>query len=87
MALLLQQNPYNPELVTRIRYNRLLIFFQNDHSINLRAICFNCIGTKLGEYLLNYKNYNLELGCTIRRDSYNKSLLPQMFIIDAMLLN
>ena len=75
------------DYVKILKEKHLLIFFQTDNSINLRAICFNCIGTKLGEYLLNYKNYNLELGCTIRRDSYNKSLLPQMFIIDAMLLN
>ena len=75
------------DYVKILKEKHLLIFFQTDNSINLRAICFNCIGTKLGEYLLNYKNYNLELGCTIRRDNYNKSLLPQIVIIDAMLLN
>ena len=75
------------DYVKILKEKHLLIFFQTDNSINLRAICFNCIGTKLGEYLLNYKNYNLELGCAIRRDNYNKSLLPQMVIIDAMLLN
>ena len=75
------------DYVKILKEKHLLIFFQTDNSINLRAICFNCIGTKLGEYLLNYKNYNLELGCAIRRDNYNKSLLPQMVIMDAMLLN
>ena len=70
-----------------LKEKHLLIFFQTDNFINLKAICFNCISTKLGEYLLNYKNHNLELGCTIKRDNFNKSFQPQMVIIDAMILN
>ena len=75
------------ENVKIIKERHLLIFFQTDHSVNLRAICFNCIDTKLGEYLLNYKRYNFIFGCTIKRDNYKKSFQPQMILIDAMILN
>jgi single-stranded-DNA-specific exonuclease len=75
------------EYVKVLKEKHLLIFFQNDYSINLRAICFNCISTKLGEYLLHFKNHNFILGCTIKRDNYKKSLQPQMVIEDVMILN
>jgi len=75
------------DYVKILKEKHLLIFFQTDHSINLRAICFNCINTKLGEYLLNFKNYNYIFGCTIKKDNYKKSLQPQIVIIDAMILN
>jgi len=75
------------EYVKILKEKHLLIFFQTDHSINLRAICFNCINTKLGEYLLHFKNHNFVLGCIIKRDNYKNSLQPQMVIKDAMILN
>ena len=70
-----------------LKEKHLLIFFQTDHSINLRGICFNCISTRLGEYLLNFKNYHFIFGCTIKRDNYKESLQPQIIIKDAMILN
>ena len=40
-----------------LKEKHLLIFFQNNFLLNFKAICFNCIGTKLGEYLMDYKNH------------------------------
>ena len=65
----------------------MLIFFQNDFSENLKAICFNCIGTNLGDYLLNFTNYKFIIGCTIRKDNFSKFLTPQLVIKDAMIIN
>ena len=75
------------DYVKNLKEKHLLIFFQTDLSRNFRAICFNCIDTKLGEYLLDYKNHNFVFGCTIKKNNYNKSPQPQMVIIDAMILN
>ena len=75
------------DYVKILKEKHLLVFFKSDNSINLRAISFNCINTKLGEYLLNYKNYNFIFGCKIKRDKFNKLFQPQMIIFDAIILN
>tara|TARA_B110000196_G_scaffold242268_1_gene210793 strand:- start:726 stop:2477 length:1752 start_codon:yes stop_codon:yes gene_type:complete len=88
-------NPQPKFLINDIQFNQikilkdkhLLIFFQNDFSQKLKAICFNCIGTKLGDYLLNYKKHKLSIGCTIKKDNFNQNVMPQIIIKDAMLMN
>ena len=70
-----------------LKDKHILIFFQNDFSSNFKAICFNSIGTVLGDYLLNFKKNKLLIGCTIRRDNFNDSLKPQIVIKDAMIIN
>jgi single-stranded-DNA-specific exonuclease len=88
-------NPQPKFLINDIKFNQikilkdkhLLIFFQNDFSQKLKAICFNCIGTKLGDYLLNYKKHKLSIGCTIKKDNFNQNVMPQIVIKDAMLMN
>ena len=88
-------NPQPKFLINDIQFNQikilkdkhLLIFFQNDFSQKLKAICFNCIGTKLGDYLLNYKKHKLSIGCTIKKDNFNQNVMPQIVIKDAMLMN
>lgn len=70
-----------------LKDKHVLIFFKNDFNINLRGICFNCIDTKLGEYLLNHNNFKLELACTIKRDNFKESFEPQIIIKDAMIAN
>ena len=70
-----------------LKEKHLLLFFQNEFSIKLKAICFNCIGTILGDYLTNYKNYNISVGCTIKRDIFNNAQLPQIIIKDVMIIN
>ena len=88
-------NPEPKFLINDIQFNQikilkdkhLLFFFQNDFSQKLKAICFNCIGTKLGDYLLNYKNHKLSIGCTIKKDNFSQNVAPQIVIKDAMLIN
>ena len=70
-----------------LKDKHLLIFFQNDFSSNLRGICFNCLGTNLGDYLLNFKKHKLALGCTVKRNNFNNTSLPQIIIKDAMLID
>ena len=70
-----------------IKDKHLLIFFQNDFSNNLKAICFNCLDTSLGDYLLNFKKYKFLVGCTIKKNSFKDTLEPQIIIKDIMLIN
>ena len=70
-----------------LKEKHLLIFFQNIFFVNLKAICFNCIGTKLGEYLMNFKNHRFNIGCSIKKDNFNKFLQPQIIVKDVMLIN
>ena len=70
-----------------LKDKHLLIIFQNDFSINFKGICFNCIGTALGDYLLNFKQYKFFIACTVRKDTFATSLQPQIIIKDAMIIN
>ena len=70
-----------------LKDRHLLIFFKNDYSIRFKAICFNCIDTPLGEYIINYKRYKFAFGCCIKRDSFSENSSPQIIINDAMIIN
>ena len=70
-----------------LKEKHLLIFFQNDFSDNLKAICFNCLDTALGEYLLNFKKYKFSVGCTIKKNNFKDTVEPQIIIKDIMLIN
>ena len=70
-----------------LKNKHLLIFFYNDLTSNLKGICFNCIDTELGDYLLNYKKYKFDIGCVIKRDYFNNTLTPQILIKDVMIIN
>ena len=70
-----------------IKDKHIMIFFQNDFSTNLKGICFNCINSVLGDYLLNHKKYKFLIGCTIKRDNFSNIPLPQIIIKDAMIIN
>ena len=71
--------------LTILKDKHILIFFQNDFFSNLKAICFNCIHTLLGDYLLDYKNTKLLLACTIKKNNFDIGSPPQLIIKDAML--
>ena len=73
--------------IKTLKEKHLLIFFQNDFSDNLKGICFNCLGTNLGDYILNYKKYKFSVGCTIKKNSFKDILEPQIIIKDIMLIN
>ena len=75
------------ENVKILKEKHLLIFSRNEFSKYLKAICFNCIDTNLGDYLLNFRNCKLAIGCTIQRDNFNKVEAPQIVIKDAMIIN
>ena len=70
-----------------IKDKHIMIFFQNDFSTNLKGICFNCINSVLGDYLLNHKKYKFLIGCTIKKDNFSNIPLPQIIIKDAMIIN
>ena len=65
----------------------MLIFFKTDFGSNIRAISFNCIGTKLGENLIKNKFSDFEFGCNIKRNNFNYDLKPQIIIKDALIIN
>ena len=71
--------------LTILKNKHILIFFQNDFFSNLKAICFNCINTLLGDYLLDHKNTKLLLACTIKKNNFDIGSPPQLIIKDAML--
>ncbi len=68
-----------------IKEKHLLVFFINDFSHNIKGICFNCVGKIIGDYLLNFKNKKLLIGCTIKKDKFSENSLPQIIIKDVML--
>ena len=70
-----------------LKEKHLLIFFQNDFGSNLKAICFNCIETILGDYLLNFRQNKLSIACTIKRDNFTENSLPQILIKDAIIID
>ena len=70
-----------------IKDKHIMIFFQNDFSTNLKGICFNCINSVLGDYLLNHKKYKFLIGCTIKKDNFSNIPLPQIIVKDAMIIN
>lgn len=74
------------ENIKILKDKHILIFIKNDFSDNLKAICFNSIGTNLGDYLINFKKFKFDLGCSIQKDNFNQILLPQIIIKDAMIV-
>ena len=76
----------NIEMVKILKHKHLVVFFKNDFSLNLKAICFNCIGTILGDHLLNFRNNKLAIGCSIKRDNFNNLNSAQIIIKDAMIM-
>ena len=50
----------------------------------IKGICFNSVGTMVGDYLENYRNFNLYFGCTVTPDKFSRDNGPQLIIKDAM---
>ena len=67
-----------------IKDKHILIFFENDLGEKIKGICFNSVGTMLGDYLENYRNFNLYFGCTVTPDKFSRENGPQLIIKDAM---
>ena len=73
--------------IKKIKNKHILFFFKTDFDVKIKGICFNCIGTNLGENFINNKSANYEFGCTIVRDNFDSELKPQLIIRDAMIIN
>jgi len=70
-----------------LKDKHLLFFFSNDFSVNLRGICFNCIGSNLGDYLLNFKKHKFAIACNVKKDNFSDKVKPQIIIKDAMIID
>ena len=70
-----------------LKEKHLMFFFSSVYNKKIRAICFNCVDTKLGENLINNKSVKYEFGCTINRNYFNGEEQPQLIIEDAMIIN
>ena len=70
-----------------LKDSHILIFFQNEIGLKLKAICFNCINTNLGDHLINFINYKLIFVCTVQKDNYDQIIKPQLVIKDAIIDN
>jgi len=77
----------NIQSIKIIKEKHLILFFKNDSNLKLKGICFNCIDTQLGEYLLNFKKFKLYFSCAITTDNYSNENQPQIIIKDAMIVN
>jgi len=73
--------------VKEIKNKHLLLILKSDFNKKIKAICFNCLGTPLGENLINYKNSQFEFGCVIKRDDFQGNFEPQIIIKDAIIIN
>ena len=73
--------------INTLKNKHLLLIFHNNLGSTIKGICFNCVGTFLGDYLLSFKNYKFAIGCTIRRDNFTNSPIPQIIIQDAMIID
>tara|TARA_B100002051_G_scaffold142947_1_gene135474 strand:+ start:257 stop:2017 length:1761 start_codon:yes stop_codon:yes gene_type:complete len=67
-----------------LKNKHILIFFENDLGEKIKGICFNCVGTNLGDYIEKYRNYNFYFGCTVTPDKFSRDNRPQLIIKDAM---
>ena len=70
-----------------LKNKHLMLFFKNDYGEVIKAICFNCIGTELGENLMVNKLSNFEFVCIIKRDNFTNSIMPQLIIRDLIIIN
>ena len=67
-----------------LKHKHILIFFENDLGDKIKGICFNCLGTILGDYIEKYRSYNFYFGCTVTPDKFSRDNRPQLIIKDAM---
>jgi len=75
------------EYFKTLKDKHLMIFFKNNYGELIRAICFNCIGTEMGENLMINKSSNFKFVCIIKRDNFNNSFMPQLIIRDVIIVD
>ena len=80
-------NDLKIESIKILKEKHILIFLINEFGSNIKAICFNCINTILGDYLINFNKFKFALGCTIIRDEFSNNEQPQLIVKDIMIID
>ena len=62
------------------------MFLKNNYNEALKAICFNCVGNKLGENLLQGKSKKFDVACSIRKNNFKNNIQLQLIVHDAILI-
>ena len=73
--------------VKNLKNKHILIFFKNDLGENLKGISFNTVNTQIGEYLMKFNKYKFHILCSIKKDHFSNSQIPQILIHDVKLIN
>ncbi len=68
-----------------LKDSHILIFFENVTGLRLKAICFNCLNSNLGDYLKNYINYKFIFVCCVQKDNFVQKIKPQLVIKDVII--
>ena len=75
------------ELVKNIKNKHILIFFKNDFGENIKGISFNSINTTVGDYLMKFNKFKFHILCSIKKDNFSSSHMPQILIHDVKVIN
>ena len=70
-----------------LKNKHILIFFKNDLGENLKGISFNSINTQIGDYLMKYNKFKFHILCSIKKDNFSSSQVPQILIHDVKVIN
>ena len=68
----------------RIKNKHLSIIIKPELSSSVKAICFNCLNTKIGDYLLSHKK-NINIIAQIHENIWNNKKSIQLNIKDLIL--
>ena len=80
-------NDINIDSIKIIKDTHILAFFENEIGLKLKAICFNCLNTNLGEHLINFRSNKFIFVCSVQKDNYGQVIRPQLVIKDAIINN
>jgi len=73
--------------VKNLKNKHILIFFKNDLGENLKGISFNSINTQVGDYLMKFNKFKFHILCSIKKDNFSNSQMPQILIHDVKVIN
>ena len=62
-------------------------FFKNDLGENIKGISFNSINTPIGDYLMKFNKFKFHILCSIKKDNFSNSQMPQILIHDVKVIN
>ena len=73
--------------VKNLKNKHILIFFKNDLGENLKGISFNTMNTLIGDYLMKFNKFKFHMLCSIKKDNFSSSQMPQILIHDVKVIN